>query len=91
MSTHDDRPEPAAGRFDRLLAYSALILAALSIISFFAIIIGTATGMDQKAFGTGVWPVIAALPLFGLPLAFILIMALLITTYVRKGRAGKRS
>jgi hypothetical protein len=61
------------------------------IFSFFVIIIGTATGMDQKSFGTGVWPFHAALPLFGLPIAFLMIIALLIITFVRKGRAGKRS
>jgi hypothetical protein len=91
MSTHDDRPQPPIGRLDRFLAYAALTLAALSILSFFAIIIGTATGMDQKSFGTGVWPFLAALPLFGLPIAFLMIIALLIITFVRKGRAGKRS
>ncbi|MGB3374824.1 MAG: multidrug ABC transporter ATPase [Microbacterium sp.] len=90
MSTHDDGAEPPTGRLDRFLAYAALTLAALSILSFFAIIIGTATGMDQKAFGTGVWPFLAGLPLFGLPIAFILIITLLILTFVRKGRADKR-
>ncbi|MFD5226664.1 multidrug ABC transporter ATPase [Microbacterium sp. NPDC058342] len=91
MSKHDESPQPSAGRLDRYLAYAALILAAASIISFFAIIIGTASGMDQASFGTGIWPFVAALPLFGLPLAFVLIMALLIITFVRKGRAGRRS
>lgn len=91
MSTHDDGPESNPGRLERILAFAALALAAASIISFFAIIIGTATGMDQDAFGTGVWPFVAALPMFGLPLAFLMIMTLLIITYVRKGRAGKRS
>lgn len=91
MSKHDDSPDAPAGPLDRFLAYAALTLAAASIICFFVIIIGTATGMDQASFGTGAWPAIAALPLFGLPLAFLMIITLLIITFVRRGRAGKRS
>lgn len=96
MSTNCTRPEPPADgepsvrAIDRILAYAALALAAASIISFFAIIIGTATGMDQKAFGEGVWPLLAGLPLFGLPLAFVLIVVLLVMSFVRKGRHGRR-
>ncbi|UNK71807.1 multidrug ABC transporter ATPase [Microbacterium sp. H1-D42] len=91
MSKQENSPEPQIGRLDRFLAYAALILAAASILSFFAIIIGTATGMSQDSFGTGVWPFIAALPLYGLPLAFVMIIALLIISFVRKGRASKKS
>lgn len=91
MSTRDDSPEPSTGLLDRVLAYGALALAAASIVCFFAIIIGTATGMDQKAFGHGLWPLVGALPLYGLPLAFLMIITLLIITFVRRGRANKRS
>ncbi|MDT0158554.1 multidrug ABC transporter ATPase [Microbacterium sp. ARD32] len=91
MSKREDTPETPVGRLDRFLAYTALALAAASIICFFAIIIGTATGMDQRAFGHGAWPVVAALPLYGLPLAFVMIITLLIITFVRRGRANKRS
>lgn len=97
MSTHRSNPEPtddgapAIRRIDRFLAYTALGLAAASIVCFFSIIVGTATGMDQDAFGEGAWPVVAALPMYGLPLAFLMIVALLIMSFVRKGRAGKRS
>jgi len=96
MSSNPNRPEPAeAGeppvrRIDRILAYAALALAAASIISFFVIIIGTASGMDQNAFGEGAWPLVAALPMYGLPLAFVLIVALLVMSFVRKGRTGRQ-
>ncbi|MGB4137973.1 MAG: multidrug ABC transporter ATPase [Microbacterium sp.] len=86
-----DVPEAPIRAIDRLLAFAALFLAAASILCFFAIIIGTAVGMDQEAFGGGPWPVIAAVPLYGLPLAFVMIIALLIMSFVRKGRAAKRS
>jgi len=90
MSTQNSGPEVPVGRVDRILAFTALTLAALSVICFFAIIIGSATGMDQDAFANGIWPVVAAIPLWGLPAAFIMIIALLVMSFVRKGRAAKR-
>ncbi|UWF77039.1 MULTISPECIES: multidrug ABC transporter ATPase [Microbacterium] len=95
MSTEHDGPDadrdvPVRG-IDRFLAFGALGVAALSIVCFFAIIIGTAAGMDQQAFGTGAWPVVAAVPMYGLPLAFVMIIALLVMSFIRKGRASSRS
>ncbi|HWU28899.1 MAG TPA: multidrug ABC transporter ATPase [Microbacterium sp.] len=90
MSTHDDSSGTSNGLLDRILAYTALALTAASIICFFAIPIGTATGMQQKDFGQGAWPFIAALPLYGLPVAFLMIITLLIITFVRRGRANTR-
>ncbi|ALX67409.1 multidrug ABC transporter ATPase [Microbacterium sp. XT11] len=83
-------PEPEVRRIDRVLAFTALGLAAASIICFFAIIIGTAVGMDQADFGEGAWPFVAAIPYWGLPIAFVLIITLLVMSFVRKGRAQSR-
>jgi len=91
MNTQNSGPEVPVGRLDRILAFTALTLAALSVICFFAIIIGSATGMNQDAFAEGAWPVIAAIPLWGLPAAFVMIIALLVMNFARKGRAAKRS
>ncbi|PVE95038.1 MULTISPECIES: multidrug ABC transporter ATPase [unclassified Microbacterium] len=91
MSTQNSEPEIPVRRVDRILAFSALGIAAASVICFFAIIIGTAVGMDQSAFGEGLWPVIAAIPFWGLPVAFVMIIALLVMSFIRKGRAASRS
>lgn len=90
MSTHTPEPDVPVRRIDRILAFTALGIAAASVVCFFAIIIGTAVGMDQDAFGEGVWPVVAAIPYWGLPLAFVLIITLLVMSFVRKGRAASR-
>lgn len=90
MSTKSPEPEVPVRRIDRILAFSALGLAAASIICFFAIIIGTAVGMQQKDFGAGVWPFVAAIPYWGLPLAFVMIIVLLAMSFIRKGRAASR-
>ncbi|MFC4139805.1 MULTISPECIES: multidrug ABC transporter ATPase [unclassified Microbacterium] len=84
-------PDLPVRTVDKVLAYTALGLAGASVLCFFAIIIGTATGMEQEAFAQGIWPFVAGLPLYGLPIAFVMIIALLIMSMVRKGRAAKRS
>lgn len=91
MSSKSPEPEVPVRRVDRILAFTALGLAAASIICFFAIIIGTAVGMQQQDFGGGVWPVVAAIPYWGLPAAFVMIIVLLTMSFIRKGRAGSRS
>ncbi|WP_256934925.1 hypothetical protein [Microbacterium sp. BF1] len=47
MSTQNSEPEVPIRRLDRILAFTALGIAAASVVCFFAIIIGTALGMDQ--------------------------------------------
>ena len=84
-------PEPEVRRLDRIIAFSALGLAAASILCFFAIIIGTAVGMRREDYGAGAWPFIAAIPYWGLPVAFVLIITLLVMSFIRKGRAASRS
>jgi len=91
MSTQNSGPEVPVRRLDRTIAYTALTLAALSVICFFVIIIGSAVGMDQDSFAGGLWPLIAGIPLYGLPIAFVMIIVLLVMSFVRKGRAAKRS
>lgn len=91
MSTKNSEPEVPIRRVDRILAFTALGIAAASVVCFFAIIIGTALGMDQTAFGEGLWPIVAAIPYWGLPVAFLMIIALLTMSFIRKGRASSRS
>lgn len=90
MSTKTPEPDLPVRRVDRILAFSALGIAAASVICFFAIIIGTAVGMQQEDFGSGLWPVVAAVPYWGLPLAFVMIVVLLAMSFIRKSRAASR-
>ncbi|WP_345751942.1 multidrug ABC transporter ATPase [Microbacterium rhizophilus] len=81
--------DPPVRRIDRVLAFMALGIAVLSVLCFFAIMISTAAGMQHADYATGVWPIVAVLPLVGLPIAFLLIVALLIMSIVRRGKAGR--
>lgn len=91
MTTPQKSPDVPVRGIDRFLALGALGLAAAAVLCFFAIMIGSAMGMSQADFGVGVWPVLVTIPLWGLPLALLMILALLIMSFVRKGRAARRS
>ncbi|OAN38881.1 multidrug ABC transporter ATPase [Microbacterium sp. H83] len=91
MSTKSPDPDVPVRRVDSILAFGALGIAAASVLCFLAIIIGTAVGMRQEDFGGGVWPVVAAVPYWGLPVAFVMIIVLLVMTFIRKSRAASRS
>lgn len=76
-------------RAERIIAYMVAAAVGLSILSFIAVIIGTATGMSQADFGSGVWPMVVMIPWLGLPLGFILIFTLLLVNLVRRRREAK--
>ena len=63
----------------------------LSILAFLAVIIATAMGVgDNNGFSRGIWPPIFILPLYGLPIGFVLIIVLIISVGVRRSRAARR-
>jgi len=73
-------------RIDRILAFMSLGLLALSIVCFFAIIIGSSSRADM---GSGVWPVVGLLVYIAPPVAFACLLAVLIMSFVRRARANK--
>ena len=76
-------------RAERILAYMFIGVIGLSIICFFTVMIGTFSGVSREEMTTGIWPLVVTLPLFGLPLAFLLLIALLIINGVRRARASR--
>ena len=77
-------------RAERILAYMFVTIVGLSILAFIAVMIGTAVGAGENdGFSQGIWPLVLTLPLFGLPIAFLLLIALLIVNGVRRARAGR--
>lgn len=59
----------------------------VSIIALIVVLVATWAGGD---FGGSFWPVVAMTPYFGLPVAFLLLLALLIIATVRRARSAKR-
>ena len=78
-------------RFERILAFMLLGLVLLSVGTFLAIIVGTWQGMSSSDFAGGIWPAVVMVPYIGLPLAFVLLITLMITSAVRRSRENKRT
>jgi Zn-dependent protease with chaperone function len=77
-------------RAERILAYMFVGVIGLSILAFLAIMFGTLAGAGENdGFSQGVWPLVLTLPLFGLPLAFLLLIALLVVNGVRRARESR--
>lgn len=84
----EDAPQPTA--LDRFLALGALGIVALSIVCFLAIILGTWFGdMNEESFKQGFWPVVSAIPLYGLPIAFVMLVVVLFRGFARNAKSRK--
>ena len=70
----------------RLLAYGVAVSIGLSLLAIVVSLILTAVGVDMKS---GLGPLVLTLPVFTLPLGFILIIVLVIVTNIQRGRAAK--
>lgn len=86
MSKPTSNADLPVRRIDRILAFMSLGLIVLSIVCFFAVIIGSATG---AAMATGIWPTIGVIVWIAPPLAFVLMMTVLIMSFVRRARANR--
>ncbi|MAT17678.1 MAG: hypothetical protein CMF56_03815 [Leifsonia sp.] len=58
----------------------------LSVIAIVGVFLGRSAGADLSS---GVWPAVALLPSIGLPIAFLLIVAFLIASVVRRRRLAQ--
>jgi len=86
MSTPTPGNDVPVRRIDRILAFMSLGLLLLSIVCFFAIMIATASGAD---FSNPLWGIVSTVIYIAPILAFLLLIAVLIMTFVRRSRANK--
>lgn len=85
-----NEPEAPSSTLERALAYIIVGVVALSLTAFIAVITGTALGAaDGDGFEQGLWPAIVITPLFALPIAFVLIIVLLVLAALRRRRATR--
>ncbi|MCK6081343.1 multidrug ABC transporter ATPase [Microbacterium sp. EYE_5] len=90
MSTQPPAGDLPVRRVDRILAFMSLGLLILSVVCFFSIIIASGPlGLEQSDFAGGAWPVVTLVVYIAPPIAFALLLTLLIMTFVRRGRANK--
>ena len=72
------------------MAYLIAALVLLSLASFIGVIVGTAMGAGTSdGFSHGAWPVVIMFPLFALPTAMLLTIALLIIGGITRGKGGR--
>jgi Ni/Fe-hydrogenase subunit HybB-like protein len=91
VNVTNSTPE-TVNRGQRIMAYLIAILVVLSLASFIAVIAGTAMGAGaDDGFSQGVWPVVLMAPLFALPSAMLLTIALLIISSASRKKANKAS
>jgi uncharacterized membrane protein len=84
------QPPQSASRIERVLAYMVAAVVGLSILAFVAVLIGTSAGVgNNDGFSHGVWPFVLTLPLLGLPVGFVLLIALLVISAVRRSREAR--
>lgn len=76
-------------RNERIIAYLIVVVIALSVAAFFAIIFGTAAGMRAADFADGIWLLISFTPWFGLPIGIALIIALVLMSARRRSRSAR--
>lgn len=74
---------PGLNRIERVLAYMIASSAGLAIVVIVVVLVGNAAGWDMTG---GLWPGVLMVPLIGLPLAFLLIIAFLVASAVRRRR-----
>ncbi len=83
-----DEETAPPGRLEKVLAAMVAAVIGLSVAAFLAIIIGTWSGMQREEFASGLWPIIAMLPRFGLPIGFLGIIVLLVVSTRRRRQGG---
>jgi len=74
-------------RAERVLAFMVAASIGMSILALLVVMIASlAGGVDLSV---GVWPVIAVLPLVGLPIGIVFMITLFIVSAIRRGRESK--
>lgn len=76
---------PGFSVLQRILAYTA---ATLIIVAVFAYIATLIAGMfvEREVLAQGFWPFLVGLSYIGLPVGFVFLMILLITTFAKRGK-----
>jgi uncharacterized membrane protein len=84
-----NQPQPPAtiNRTERALAFmvGGVFIAAFACIIAMIVMWLVAPG----ASGTGVWPVVMAIPLIGMPIGLVLMIVLLAIAWTRRGRENR--
>ena len=73
-------------RLQRILAYVFGALIVVTVIAFFAIVLGQVAGPDPGGFDSGMWPAVFLTPLIALPAALLVLLTLIVLIARRRAR-----
>lgn len=83
-------PAPESSPLDRVVAFVIVGLVMASVASFVALIVATQLGVGANdGFSQGAWPAVLTLPLFALPIAFVLLVVLIVRGVGRRSRMAR--
>ena len=81
---------PGFSLIEKILAYAAISIIAIAVVTYLVtLIVGLADGRYLLA--NGLWPLVAAIGFYGLPIGFLLLFVLLIISFTRRARAARRA
>jgi len=83
--------QPETARIDRVLAAMVASIIGLSLICFAALLIASAVGVKRADFAQGIWPTVAALPLIGLPIGFVMLIILVVLNWSRRRKNSSKT
>jgi hypothetical protein len=86
MAKTEQPATPPPSRLQRILAFMFAAVILMSLVALILILVAGGIGVDPR---TGVWPIIFVLPLPGLSIAVLLLIALLVVTAVRRTQAAR--
>ncbi|MCS0498825.1 multidrug ABC transporter ATPase [Protaetiibacter mangrovi] len=81
----ENAPVPL-NRIERVLAAMIAAIVGISIIAIVATMIAASSGAEMSG---GIWPALVLVGYIGLPLAFLLIVAFLVVSTVRRRRLDR--
>jgi TRAP-type C4-dicarboxylate transport system permease small subunit len=82
------KPEETS-RLQRLLGTVGGSILGLGVIAVIALLLGESFAEQSVQDNIGIWAIVAFIPDIALPVGFVLIVALLIVTFLRRARAAK--
>ncbi len=79
-------PRARSSRAERTLGGMAFAVIGLSLLAIVAVLIAGAAGI---ATGSGIWVTVSILPLIGLPIGLLLLIAFIVVSAVKRSRQNR--
>ncbi len=86
MDRMSDQQKPSA--IERILAYASVSIIVIAVLSYLTTLI-VAMVAGREVLADGLWQIVTFISYVGLPVGFVLLIALLVINFSRRGKEGK--